>query len=425
MSHENPSFPNNFLVDAARRATQSNEFTTASPRVVNSNSANPNSATSTRQVKIQPTPKAPSAAELSNAKANAEPQTRSPIQASRSPAEFPTTPARPISLNSLNRLRVDASLPPPPVADTITRFDPVIATASPSSFEVTTKPWTIVAADFASPDHPSLQPYAFAASPGSNSNDILCGSIDELEALTEDYDDERPAVPFPTANEFAPAWEVDQFCWPEIVLQLEQTNTSVFHQVGQHLAQSNRSGLRVLAVTSGERGVGRSTVAMHMARAASTAGLRVALVDADALHPSLVDQLRLDIDTGWQHCLFDGFPLEEAAVHSIADGITFFPITKSLSTEELSASLVRASKLIERIASHFDLIILDSCRISPEQPDLVGVTDDVSLDAAVVVVDSELSVPDKIDAAISLLQDAGLTSIGIVENFRSGSSQPK
>jgi Mrp family chromosome partitioning ATPase len=133
----------------------------------------------------------------------------------------------------------------------------------------------------------------------------------------------------------------------------------------------------------------------------------------------------LDIDTGWQHCLFDGFPLEEAAVHSIADGITFFPITKSLSTEELSASLVRASKLIERIASHFDLIILDSCRISPEQPDLVGVTDDVSLDAAVVVVDSELSVPDKIDAAISLLQDAGLTSIGIVENFRSGSSQPK
>lgn len=413
MSHENPMFPNNSLVDAARRAIQSREFTTTSPRAANSN----------LKVRLQPNTTGPQTPEPPIAKS--EPQSRIPIQASHSPAEFPTTPARPISLNSLNRLRVDAVPLPPPASAAITRFDPVIATASSSTFEVTTKPWTIVAADFASPEHLSLPPYAFAASSGANAKDDLSVSIDELEALTEDYDDEIPALHFPTANDFAPAWEVDQFCWPDIVLQLEQSNTNVFHQVGQHLAQSNRSGLRVLAITSGERGVGRSTVAMHMARAAAAAGLRVALVDADALHPSLIDQLRLDIDYGWQHCLFEGLPLEEAAVHSIADGITFFPITKSLSSDELSANLVRASKLIERIAGHFDLILLDSCRISPEQPDLVGVTDVVALDAAVVVVDSELSMPDKIDSAISLLQDAGIVSIGIVENFRSGKSQQK
>jgi len=114
----------------------------------------------------------------------------------------------------------------------------------------------------------------------------------------------------------------------------------------------------------------------------------------------------------------DRLPMEEAAVIAIDDRLTLFPIHERLSVEQMPTLLARGSRFIEQLTQHFDLIILDSCRIHAEQPNLIGVTDNGGLDAAVIVVDSELSVQEKVDQAISILQEAGLTSIGIVENFR-------
>ncbi|MBM3963518.1 MAG: hypothetical protein FJ308_00390 [Planctomycetes bacterium] len=224
------------------------------------------------------------------------------------------------------------------------------------------------------------------------------------------------SLPLPVA--FAASWEVDTFFWPEVLMQLERSNPNSFREIGYHLAQANASGLNVMAVTSGERGVGRSTVAMHMARSAAAAGLKVALVDADAFTPSLVDQLRLDVQLGWQSCLFEAVPLEEIAVHSVSDNVTLFPLTSTMSQEQVHVNLLRISKLIRRISTAFDLVILDSSRLNLDQRDLPGVSSDSAVDAAVVVVDSELSIKEKIDSAISILQTMGLGSIGLVENFR-------
>lgn len=224
------------------------------------------------------------------------------------------------------------------------------------------------------------------------------------------------SLPLPVA--FAASWEVDTFYWPEVLMQLERSNPNSFREIGYHLAQANASGLKVMAVTSGERGVGRSTVAMHMARSSAAAGLKVALVDADAFTPSLVDQLRLDVQLGWQSCLFEAVPLEEIAVHSVSDNVTLFPLTSTLSQEQVHVNLLRISKLIRRISTAFDLVVLDSSRLNLDQRDLAGVSSDSAVDAAVVVVDSELSIKEKIDSAISILQTMGLGSIGLVENFR-------
>jgi Mrp family chromosome partitioning ATPase len=224
-------------------------------------------------------------------------------------------------------------------------------------------------------------------------------------------------LPLPVA--FTPSWEVDSFSWPEVIVRLEQTDPGMFRRVGHHLADANQTGLRVLAVTSGERGVGRSTVAMHLARAAACAGLKVALVDADAANPSLIDQLRLDVQNGWQDCLFEAVPLEEASVHAIKDEITLFPLTDVVSPQQLHANLHRMSKLIRRISSAFDLVILDSGRLHLDQRQLIGVSGERAIDAAIVVYDTELSIKEKMDSAISILQSLGLNSIGMVENFRS------
>ncbi|MFN9603795.1 MAG: P-loop NTPase [Planctomycetota bacterium] len=221
-----------------------------------------------------------------------------------------------------------------------------------------------------------------------------------------------------TPTPFVPSWEVDALLWPEVVLRLEQASPGSFRQVGRHIANANQSGLRVMAVTSGERGVGRSTVAMHLARAAANAGLKVAIMDADAANPSLIDQLRLDVQHGWQDCLFAAVPLEEVAVHGLGDSITLFPLTDAIEPQQVHANLPRMSKLIRRISNAFDLVILDSGRLHLDQRELIGVSHEPVVDAAVVVVDTELSIKEKIDSAISILQARGLSSIGLVENFR-------
>ena len=225
------------------------------------------------------------------------------------------------------------------------------------------------------------------------------------------------SIPLPVS--FAPSWEVDSFLWPEVVKRIEASQPDAFHQIGRNLSLANRDGLKVMAITSGERGVGRSTVAMHMARSAAKFGLRVALIDGDTFCPSLINQLRLDIEHGWQDCLFENVPLHEVAVHSINDGITLFPLTCVVSQQQVHANLHRIAKLIKRISAAFDMVFIDANRLSLEQRDMVGVAQETIVDAAIVVVDTELSVKEKVDSAVSILQEMGLSSIGLVENFQS------
>lgn len=225
------------------------------------------------------------------------------------------------------------------------------------------------------------------------------------------------ALPLPVA--FTPSWEVDCFLWPDVVKQIEQSHSDVFNQIGKHLSTANRDGLKVMAITSGERGVGRSTVAMHMARCAAASGLKVALVDGDVFCPSLIDQLRLDVEYGWADCLFENVPLHETAIHSIRDGITLFPLTSVISAQELHANLHRVAKLIKRISTLFDIVFIDANRLNLEQRDMAGVSQESIVGAAIVVVDTELSIKEKVDTAVGILQSMGLSSIGLVENFQS------
>lgn len=224
-------------------------------------------------------------------------------------------------------------------------------------------------------------------------------------------------TPLPLPVTFSASWEVDRFFWPEVTVQIEKSHGDAFHQIGKHLRLANQDGLKVMAVTSGERGVGRSTVAMHLARCAAAAGLSVALLDADTFYPSLVDQLRLDVEHGWQDCLFENIPLEEVAVRSIEDRITVFPLTSTVSAQQMHANLHRMSKIVKRIASAFDIVLLDSNRLNLEQRELVGVSQESIVDAAIVVVDTELSIKEKVDTAVSILQGMGIASVGMVENF--------
>jgi len=224
--------------------------------------------------------------------------------------------------------------------------------------------------------------------------------------------------PWDSTDAISPCWEVDAFCWPEVVLKLQEVNTESMRRVSHHLACSNRAGLQVLAVTSGERGVGRSTVSMHLARAASLAGLKVALVDADLQHPSLVDQLQIDAPNSWHQCITERLSMDEVAVCSVEEKITIFPLTEPQSMSLLDMECSRIAKFIARLTSDYDLVILDSCVLSDESQMLVGYETPESIHATIVVVDAELSASDRLQCACNTLQEMGIQSVGVVENFR-------
>jgi len=227
-----------------------------------------------------------------------------------------------------------------------------------------------------------------------------------------------PEEPWDSPEPISPCWEVDAFCWPEVVLKLQEVNTESMRRVSQHLAASNHAGLKVLAVTSGERGVGRSTVSMHLARAASQAGLKVALVDADLQHPSLIDQLQIDAPNSWHQCITDRLSMDEAAVCSVEENIAIFPLTEPQPIALLESEGSRTARFVERLAKDYDLVILDSCVLGKESKLLVGYETPESLHAAIVVVDAELSANDRLQDACGALIDLGIRSVGVVENFR-------
>ncbi len=231
-----------------------------------------------------------------------------------------------------------------------------------------------------------------------------------------------PAEAWRTAEKISPAWEVDALCWPDVVLRLEQHHAQTVTRVSQHIAACNQAGLKVLALTAADRGTGRTTVAMYLARAASFASLRVALIDADLLYPSLTDQVQLDAPNSWTDCISKNLAIDEVAIQSAQENITIYPLLEPQPASFLAEHQQPIADFITKLASEYDLVILDSSIISnlSDNPSntLVGIANPSAIQAAIVVTDAELSSHEKTDEACKQLQSLGLSSVGIVENFR-------
>jgi Mrp family chromosome partitioning ATPase len=212
-------------------------------------------------------------------------------------------------------------------------------------------------------------------------------------------------------------WEVDHLQWPLMVLDLLESQEAAFDEVANQLQAAQRKGLKTVAITSAERGVGKSTTCLSLAAVLAHKGLKVALVDADTESPALVNQLNLEVERGWQDCIRSNVPLESIAVHATEDGVTFFPLTDSIPTSEVKSLRTQINHLLRRIARSFDIVLVDMHRINYKQPEAIGTGDDAALDAVLVVVDAELSVKDRTQTTLQLLSDQKIQSIGIVENF--------
>ena len=217
---------------------------------------------------------------------------------------------------------------------------------------------------------------------------------------------------------FHAIWEVDSFQWPDVSEKLSTAQPSILNEVGRHLRQANSTGLSVLAVTSAAAGQGRTTVACCIARSAAKVGLSVALIDGDLHHPALADELNLEVTHGWLETVSLNLPLEEAAIHSIEDRITLFPLTNRKEIVSIAPDHPKIQAILRKLAKCFDLVVIDSQHLSHPSYRLMGCGVNTPIDAAVLVVDKNFANNDETNESIRRLSRIGVESVGLVENFQ-------
>jgi Mrp family chromosome partitioning ATPase len=234
----------------------------------------------------------------------------------------------------------------------------------------------------------------------------------KLPSIFTTADSEAEAKPA-----FAPDWEVDRLAWPTVCERLLETEDRYFRSVGQRLKEATQDSHHVVMITGARRGEGRTTLALCLARCAAQAGVSVAVVDADLENPQLGNQLGMETPCSWLEVVAGKSPLNEAAVSSLEDGLTLFPLTGAEDLEA-EAGESQLTGVLRTIASHFPLVIIDTGPLGSDERHPFASDEDCPIDTAIVVRDLRNTTEKKAIATAELLQRSGVPAVGIAENFR-------
>ncbi len=225
----------------------------------------------------------------------------------------------------------------------------------------------------------------------------------------------QPSVP--ESPPFLADWEVDRFVWPEICKKLLSSEAAYFRAVGEQLRSLARSKRQVLMIGGCRRGEGRTTMALCLARSAARAGVSVGLIDGDLGNPRLASRLGIDPAYGWLEVLAEKTPLEEAAVRSLEEPVTLFPLTQS-SAVEPGLGENPLLPLVPRIAGHFPLVIVDLGPRTVETTREAAGRERPRM-MAVVLRDVRHTPAGEAQRQARQLGERGIETWGIVENFHS------
>jgi len=219
-----------------------------------------------------------------------------------------------------------------------------------------------------------------------------------------------PAIESP--ERLSPVWEVDRFQWPDEIEQLFKTQTEYFDYAGKKLVAASREGLKILAITSAQRGEGSTTLALCLARAAAGAGAKVGLLDGNLTRSELGEKLGVEFGSGWQSAAVCEQPLAEAAITGLEEKITLFPSAAGPGSEITSLGDDRVGQVFRAAAASFDLLIIDA-----GTADLGKNVE--AVDAAIVARDVRHTSEEETLTVATALRNSGVKAVGIAENFSS------
>ncbi|MDQ1339779.1 MAG: ATP-binding protein involved in chromosome partitioning [Campylobacterota bacterium] len=172
---------------------------------------------------------------------------------------------------------------------------------------------------------------------------------------------------------------------------------------------------KVIAVTSGKGGVGKSTTAVNLAIAFAQAGYKVGLLDADVYGPDVPRMLGLDLEKMQWNDNNKIIPAENFGVKTMSVGMT----TPRRDTPLVWRSSVAVSALMQFLEDvewgELDFMFID---MPPGTGDVqLTMAQELPMAGAVIVTTPQLVANDDVSRAIMMFKDIAVPICGIVENM--------
>lgn len=169
---------------------------------------------------------------------------------------------------------------------------------------------------------------------------------------------------------------------------------------------------KVLHITSGAKGEGKSTTAYALAIDFARTNRKVLLVDLDARVPSLHRLFDLPNKTiGITECLMEGTPVDEAMIATSTEGLTILPLGKRPTNPVQLLSSEQVDRLFESLRCQFDVIIIDG-------PPVLGLADAPLIsrlaDGVLFVAEGGKAHNGQVKSAIRRLKDNGAKVLGAI-----------
>lgn len=197
---------------------------------------------------------------------------------------------------------------------------------------------------------------------------------------------------------------VDAVRWPDVVINVTGAIAPTLAPLMQQIQSANRASQRgtILAVTSCQRGEGRTTIACSLARCAVDQGMRVALFDADVTNPSLTARLGLSTTVGWEASGDDAVPNR---IFSRGDQLTVVPLSGLPQEDNL------LTRRLEALRKEFDLVVVDLPSVFDAQASIL------MLDPRLLLVhDGKITNEADLRQVYAQLQAAGIDELDVAEN---------
>jgi capsular exopolysaccharide synthesis family protein len=176
--------------------------------------------------------------------------------------------------------------------------------------------------------------------------------------------------------------------------------------------------VQTLAVSSADKGEGKSTTSANLACALASAGKRTVLVDADLRRPRLHEMFDLDRSPGLSEILYDK-PNDFSRFATPVDGLSVIPGGETPPNPAELMGSKRMADLADRLRDDFDYVIFDT-------PPVLLFSDALGLssqcDGTLLVATSDKTDGRAFDHAVELLNDVEADVLGAVLNRYEASS---
>jgi Mrp family chromosome partitioning ATPase len=213
--------------------------------------------------------------------------------------------------------------------------------------------------------------------------------------------------------------EIDRADWPAAASDLLSRASRQWDQFIDRIIEGTTQGHKTIAIASADRGDGRTTVALALAKHAAGRGLRLVAVDADLENPALARSCGVRAHTGWDDLAASELPLGEALISAIEDGVTLLPWRgPAAALADLGGSL-RVAGIFGTLREHYDLVVLDTMPLAGRTTiaDFAAFAAAIHLDAVYLLQNVRTTPREELVATSAKLRRAGLPLAGVIENF--------